>query len=186
MQGNALAYEELFPITQRGVCWAKTSSPTITDSISTDSIGNGTFASNMANLNAGIKYYVRAYAKNSEGVGYGLEKAFTTLDGIPELATDSVNNVTATSATVYGMVSDNDGLDILEKGFCWGRGAILTTDSSHQAVSGNQLGNFALTIGNLSLGTNYCHCLQPKELTAREPITLNVLVNFTTKTGCPR
>ena len=39
----------------------------------------GEFSSNLTNLTPYTKYFVRAYATNSLGTTYGVEKEFTTL-----------------------------------------------------------------------------------------------------------
>jgi len=66
--------------TKRGVCWNTTGSPTITDSKSeeTGSFGTGAFTRSMTGLDPGVLYYVKAYAYNSAGYGYGSEVEFTT------------------------------------------------------------------------------------------------------------
>lgn len=153
--GEVEAYETLFPITQRGVCWAKTQNPTIADSLTNNGTGNGTFTSQLQNLDIGVNYYVRAYAINSEGINYGEEKSFSTLDGIPNLKTDSIRNITATSATFYGNILENDGLEILEKGFCWHTSTDPSVDNNTQVVSDNTLGSYNAVINGLAINTTY-------------------------------
>jgi uncharacterized protein (TIGR02145 family) len=66
-------------VTTRGIVWDPNPNPTI--SLSTKTVngnGNGTFNSNMSSLTPGVTYYVRAYATNSRGVGYGDNISFTT------------------------------------------------------------------------------------------------------------
>lgn len=66
-------------VTTRGIVWDTNPNPTI--SLSTKTVngsGNGTFNSNMSSLTPGVTYYVRAYATNSRGVGYGDNISFTT------------------------------------------------------------------------------------------------------------
>ena len=66
-------------VTTRGIVWDTNPNPTI--SLSTKTVngnGNGTFNSNMSSLTPGVTYYVRAYATNSKGVGYGDNISFTT------------------------------------------------------------------------------------------------------------
>jgi hypothetical protein len=69
-------------ITQRGVCWRTTTAPTIADSKTTDGAGIGSFTSNMTGLAPNTTYYVRAYATNALGTGYGNEINFTTVPTI--------------------------------------------------------------------------------------------------------
>ena len=65
-------------IIMRGVCWSTITEPTIADSFTEDGIGTGSFISNMTGLTPGTIYYVRAYATNSAGTGYGQEEDFET------------------------------------------------------------------------------------------------------------
>jgi len=153
--GVVEAYETLFPITQRGVCWAKIQNPTIADSLTNNGTGNGTFTSQLQNLDIGVNYYIRAYAVNSEGITYGNEISFSTLDGVPELTTDSIKNITATNATLYGNIIENDGLEILEKGFCWNTSTNPSIANNSQIVTGNTLGNFNAEITGLVVNTTF-------------------------------
>lgn len=71
-------------VTERGVCWSTTQTPTIADGFTVDGAGLGEFESVIENLTPNTKYYVRAYATNSAGTAYGDEVSFTTEDEIPE------------------------------------------------------------------------------------------------------
>jgi uncharacterized protein (TIGR02145 family) len=68
-------------ITARGVCWSTAQNPTIADSKTTDGTGTGTFKSVITGLTATTTYYVKAYATNSAGTGYGDEMSFKTYTG---------------------------------------------------------------------------------------------------------
>jgi hypothetical protein len=65
-------------VTARGICWSTNVTPTIADSKTTDGTGTGSFTSSLTGLTAGTLYYVRAYATNSAGTGYGNAQSFTT------------------------------------------------------------------------------------------------------------
>ena len=65
-------------VSGRGVCWNTSGNPTISDSKSTEGTGTGSFTSSIAGLAAGTIYYVRAYATNSVGTGYGSQIRFST------------------------------------------------------------------------------------------------------------
>jgi uncharacterized protein (TIGR02145 family) len=77
-------------VTARGVCWNTTGTPTITDNLTTDGAGIGSFISNMTGLTASETYYVRAYATYSAGTAYGYEVSFITAyepcPGIPTVS----------------------------------------------------------------------------------------------------
>lgn len=66
-------------ITNRGVCWNTSGSPTNSNSITDDGAGGGNYTSTISGLSASTEYYVRAYVQNNLGqVGYGSEYSFTT------------------------------------------------------------------------------------------------------------
>ncbi len=65
-------------VTAKGVCWATTPTPTTTNFKTSDGTGTGVFASNIAGLTNGTVYYIRAYATNSLGTGYGNQIVFST------------------------------------------------------------------------------------------------------------
>ena len=65
-------------VTARGICWSTKQNPTVEDDKTTDGSGVGTFTSEMTDLEADTKYYVRAYATNEKGTAYGEEVSFTT------------------------------------------------------------------------------------------------------------
>jgi len=80
-------------VTVRGVCWSTNQNPTIADIKTTDGKGTGSFTSNITGLTAGTIYYVRAYATNSAGTGYGSAMSFTTQGGTTGTVTDIDGNV---------------------------------------------------------------------------------------------
>jgi plastocyanin len=67
-------------ITEKGVCWSTSTSPTILDPHTTDGPGKGVFTSAITGLTKLTTYYVRAYATNSAGTAYGNELSFITID----------------------------------------------------------------------------------------------------------
>lgn len=95
-------------VTERGVCWSTQPNPTLSDNHTVDGEGIGAFTSEMTDLEPGTKYYVRAYAKNAVGTGYGDEKSFTTLDyeyvdlGLPSGLLWATCNMGAESPEEYG------------------------------------------------------------------------------------
>jgi uncharacterized protein (TIGR02145 family) len=106
-------------ITARGVVWSTTTNPTIALSTRTTDAGNtGTFTSNLTGLTAGTLYYVRAYATNNGGTSYGPEVTFSTRS-LPIVSTSSVTNITSSTATSGGNLTNDGGSTITEKGVCW-------------------------------------------------------------------
>ncbi len=64
-------------VTAMGICWSK-GFPTLSDTKTTEESGSGSFTSVITGLMPGTVYYVRAYAVNSAGTGYGKMQMFTT------------------------------------------------------------------------------------------------------------
>lgn len=80
--GGSVSSDGGSAITTRGIVWGNTSNPTISLSTKTsDGIGIGLFQSSITGLSLNTKYYVRAYATNSAGTGYGNEISFNTFIG---------------------------------------------------------------------------------------------------------
>jgi uncharacterized protein (TIGR02145 family) len=84
----------------RGVCWSTTSNPTINDNRSSDGTDIGNFISNLNGLplstmwlKPNTTYFVRAYATNIVGTGYGNEVSFTTKNGSGSTITDIDGNI---------------------------------------------------------------------------------------------
>jgi uncharacterized protein (TIGR02145 family) len=80
-------------VSERGICWSTTANPTVELSTKTKaSLVNGNFYSKITGLTAGTTYYLRAYATNEAGTGYGNEFNFTIhVDGTP--VTDVDENI---------------------------------------------------------------------------------------------
>jgi uncharacterized protein (TIGR02145 family) len=67
-------------ITSRGVCWSTSPNPTVALPTKTNNgSGIGTFNSSITGLQLDSTYYIRAYATNDVGTGYGQESSITIL-----------------------------------------------------------------------------------------------------------
>ncbi|MEX2371659.1 MAG: hypothetical protein WD578_11680 [Bacteroidales bacterium] len=66
-------------VIERGICYGIAPSPTIRDQYDPMGAGIGDYSSTVTGLSPGLKYFVRAYAKNYIGTAYGEEESFTTL-----------------------------------------------------------------------------------------------------------
>ena len=79
MTGGNITSDGGAAVTSRGVCWATTQNPTISNNKIIDGTGTGSFTSNMTGLQPETTYYVRAFATNSVGTAYGNQFDFKTL-----------------------------------------------------------------------------------------------------------
>jgi hypothetical protein len=119
-------------VTARGLCWSTSPNPTIAGNNNNNGTGTGAFVSSLAGLMPGTLYYVRAYATNSVGTGYGNEESFTTLAwtcGTSNSISHVAGNIAPVTKTVtYGTVTSIPG----ESSKCW-----ITSNlgADHQASS---------------------------------------------------
>lgn len=141
-------------VTERGVCWATTNAPTVQNSHVAMGQGNGSFTCNMTNLEPNNVYYVRAYATNNRGTAYGEQKQFTTNSGLPTVTINTVSNITATSATCGGSITDNGGFAVTDKGLVWSTSQYPTLNDNHISL-GTGNAPFIGSMTNLSDGITY-------------------------------
>lgn len=143
-------------VISRGVCWNTTGDPEINDSRTTDGTGTGTFTSNITGLTANTPYYVRAYATNEEGTGYGEEITFTSGEvTLATITTVAVNQITTTTAVSGGTITSNGGGALTEMGVCWTteKDTPPTADGDHTTDTGTD--SFVSNLESLVQGTTY-------------------------------
>jgi len=78
LSGGLITSDGGEPVTARGVCWSVLPHPTVEDNRTSNGNGSGEYSSYLSGLEPGKTYYVRAYASNITGTGYGNELTFTT------------------------------------------------------------------------------------------------------------
>ena len=152
-------------VTEYGMCWSLSESPTIADSIKIVGTGLANFKTTLNNLTPDTTYYVRAYAKNLHGVSYGEQISFKTLLVDPEIVTDADGNLyhTVKIGNQTWMVENlkttkfNDGTDIPNvtdgyqwiglstPGYCWANNNI-----QNKAVYGALYNHYAVSTGKLA------------------------------------
>ena len=101
-----------------GICWGTSENPTIEDNKTINGPDSGLFVSEIKGLTSNTTYYVRAYATNIEGTGYGSSVSFTT-KGLAKVTTADITNVTLISAVGGGSVTNAGGSAITARGVCW-------------------------------------------------------------------
>lgn len=96
-------------ITANGVCYSSTNQkPTISDTKTSEAVANSgiaypTYVSNLTGLSPNTTYYLRAYATNSAGTGYGAVLTFKTASNLVSLS------VTVTTFAGNGTAGYVDG-----------------------------------------------------------------------------
>lgn len=143
-----------FAVTARGVCWSTATQPTISNNHTTDSLGLGTFASQIIGLVPGTTYYVRAYATNPAGTAYGEQRTFTTQSGLPTVVTAAATAISATSVTIGGTVMADGGFAVTARGVCYSTQPNPTLATPH-TTDGSGTGDFTSQLSGLQSGIKY-------------------------------
>ena len=141
-------------VTMRGAVWSLTVNPTIENSKSENGAGSGEFVSNIAGMSPGETYYIRAYATNSAGTGYGNQITINTLVALPSLTTTPVTAITQTTATSGGNISNDGGGTITVRGICWSTNQNPTIANT-RTQNGTGPGTFTSNLTALIAGTTY-------------------------------
>ena len=138
-------------VTERGVYYSMNANPIETGTKVECGSGLGEFIHNLTNLQTGATYYVRAYAKNKFGIAYGEEISFVC-EGVPVVTTSQPTNISYTSATVGGNVTNDGGLEVTERGVVYGTNQNPTIEDS-KVTNGSGLGQFTCNLTDLQDGT---------------------------------
>ena len=157
--GGEVTYDGNAPDTERGVCWSTNHNPEISDSHSSNGTGMGNYTVDVTGLTAGTTYYVRAYAKNKAGVGYGEELSFKTRDPEPPtVTTGDVTNIFLTSAQCGGDVTSDGGVTVTERGICYGTTPNPSVTGAKLKASSSGTGSYTCDMSNLNSGITYYVC----------------------------
>lgn len=150
-------------IISKGLCWSINRNPTINDFKSLEGGGVTNYTSAITGLSRNTNYYVRAYANNSIGTGYGNELTFTTTDStttidstlhLPTVVMNNINSITTSTAIVFGSVTNQGSSSVTAKGFQYFN--IPNSNAGWQTLSlGTGLGSYSKNLSSLSPNTTY-------------------------------
>jgi uncharacterized protein (TIGR02145 family) len=145
-------------IIAKGVCWSLNLNnlPDITGSHTNDGQGDMEFISDITELTANKTYFVRAYATNSKGTGYGNVRMFlTNTDPTPPVVvTGEIENITTNFASVSCEVTSDGGAPVIVRGICYSTNPNPTINNS-TIQSGNGTGSYTVNISGLNSNTKY-------------------------------
>lgn len=133
--GGVITSDAGSTITARGVCWSTAITPTIVDFKTIDGAGAGSFISSLTSLTDNTRYYVRAYATNRIGTGYGSAMSFVTMPNTPPKASFYIVPFIGTTRTDFvfdarGCTDAEDSIDSLEVRWDWTNDGIWDTNYS--------------------------------------------------------
>ncbi|MFA5712856.1 MAG: FISUMP domain-containing protein [Bacteroidales bacterium] len=143
-----------FAVTERGIVWGTSPSPTIESNREISGSGVGQYSVELTNLLPNVKYFVRSYAINSKATAYGEELSFTTNAELPLLTTKEPSSVIYNAISTGGTISYNGGADITHRGVCWSTSPNPTVDGSFTS-DGTGIGTFTSQIEELQPATTY-------------------------------
>ncbi|MBP5401234.1 MAG: hypothetical protein J6Y35_06355, partial [Bacteroidales bacterium] len=126
---------------------------TSTDKAAATAVDNGTSPS-LSYPSDPNTYYVWVEATNAIGTTASPSYVEFILKGYATVSTTSATLTSASTATITGAVSDDGGLSITERGFCWSHSANPTVANTHQSIAG-ELGDMSMEITGLPLGSIY-------------------------------
>lgn len=144
-------------LSERGICYSTSSSPTILDSkVIASSTGTGSIAATISGLPFLTTYYIRAYAITSFGtVFYGTQVSGATTAPVVTLTTTAVTVGGVTSLNSGGSITDDGGYAVTSRGVCWGTSTNPTKGSANFTVNGDGIGSFTSNITGLDGGKLY-------------------------------
>jgi hypothetical protein len=144
-------------ITERGICWSTSDKPTILDNIKIDDSDNNFYTIELTGLDPDTEYFIRAYATNNFGTGYGEIKSFITEPAIPPVInTSGITNITCTTATSGGKIISDGAAQIIDRGLCWGPSENPTIEDNFISLENEyKLNPFSYTIKDLETNSTY-------------------------------
>jgi hypothetical protein len=178
------------PVTERGVCYNTSPGARIQNNKVVSPSTTNAYNTTLTNLNPGATYYVRSYAINGVGVGYGQEITLKTADiKLPTVDPTCLpaTSITYSDATVSANIT-NDGLsNKLETGI------ILSTSSNPTDLTFNNAnsqtvksilttaGKITMVLSNLKVGTKYFYVSYAKNEAgiSYSPVCTFTTVDFT-------
>lgn len=140
-----------------GFCYSLTEEPGLNDL--TKRLGSkstlGTFTDTITGLTVNTPYFVRAFARNEIDTYFGEQISFQTLAySPPTIVTSPPTDVTKTTATLHGEVTDAGGLEVTDRGI-WYSTSENAEISGTQIQAGNEHDNFSVELTGLTIATVY-------------------------------
>ncbi|MEJ8801261.1 MBG domain-containing protein [Pontibacter sp. H249] len=146
-------------VTEKGFVYDTYNNPDLLNNADTKIIigtgGTGALTYYKTGLTPNTTYYVRAYAINSVGVGYGAVQSFTTAPVAATVSAIVTNSVSNTSADLGGIVGSDGGSAVTERGFVYNKTGSPTTSNSKVSASGTGTGYFSASLTGLTINTTY-------------------------------
>lgn len=142
-------------VTERGLYIGLNSDPVLGGEKKKYLLGdNNPFSGKIGDLQLNTTYYVKAYAINEKGVGYGNLVSFTTLAALATITTNPITIITKSSSQSGGNITNDGGASITARGVCWSTFQNPTIENN-KTIDGTGKGIFSSTITGLKAYTTY-------------------------------
>ena len=144
-------------VTERGFCYSmENATPTERNLTVADEGATADMTAVLTNLRSRAKYYIRAYAKNDEGYGYGEVIEYVVPEHtVLEVETSQVTDITSSSAKLYGHITANN-VTVKSCGFCWStENTTPNVDKDSKYEMSTKAESFATVLTGLSFGKTY-------------------------------
>lgn len=138
-------------VTAYGVCYGTSPAPTIAGPHTTDGSDLGLFTTILPLTGCATTYYVRAYATNATGTGYGNTYIITS-GGLAVMIDSPLYITGGNTVTTGGSVTSDGGCAVTQKGVCWGitpNPTTTTGPTNWKTTNGAGTGTFTATLTGL-------------------------------------
>ena len=140
---------------EKGFCWGTNNEPTLGD-FHLESDNGNTITELITGLTPNKVYYLRAYAKNNKGIGYGdISSVMVETSSKPLLSKVSKLDCTGYAIRISASIIADGGKNITKFGFCYSDLNMPTVDGSKIIVTEMKDNTFQAIIENLSPSTAY-------------------------------
>ena len=147
--------EGLTGIYEKGFCWGTESGPT-REGFHKVVAGTNSITEVLTGMRPNTEYYLRAYAVNDNGIGYGDETTFMLgQTSRPMVSEVTIEDYTGYSITISASLLSDGGEVLLEKGFCYSDLVMPTIEGAKVVVEEMEGNKFRATIHNLAPSTTY-------------------------------
>jgi hypothetical protein len=157
IMGGLISGDGNSPIMAQGVCWNRTGTPTMADSVvNFTPVGVGQYSLSV-DLPQGCNetFYVRAFVQNGAGIAYG-QQVSTTNGFVPKMGASQLTQIGATTGTLQTTIMASGGCAVTERGVCWSTSQGPTFGNPlFRTVCGSDTGTYSCQLSNLVPQTLY-------------------------------
>ena len=185
--GGVVQHCDSTPVKNRGIIWGKEKDLDVYNCLgkTNDGSGAGEFSSLAAGLMPETTYYIRAYASNDNGTGYGEAIKVSTLAdlGLIEVTTFAATEITQTTARVGGEITEHHDEEIIFTGIVWGSSETPEIEVNDTVQGMPEEGGYEYQVTGLDPGQKVY--ARAYAISSKGRVGYGNQTHFTTKDGLP-